>query len=152
MKKFFALFCLLLLAVPLAIESGCGNEQAAASASDVVGTASINLNKQTAYHTDFDIQLKMDGDSSDRSLAKMLPLDFGVTGKMDMDISDKSNIKLKVADIDIQGLQDLMQNSGSSKVEGAVASGMFTTLVNGLEVQFVKDALYIKFGDSWYKL
>jgi len=157
MKRFLLLALGLALVLAVAA-TGCGEEEAGASAAEKLDKAWTKMNEVTAVHEEFDIQMEIDGDLSEMGaeFEDLLPATMGITGSADVDQSDEDNIKADIAlELDVADLLDkLMQSSLGDTMDSDAAMGMqmISGMLKDIKIRIVDNVLYMELLGSWYEM
>lgn len=152
MKKFTLLA--IMLAAVLIVAAGCGG--GSTDASQAIDQAFQNSMDYETLHTDFTVELGVDGDLSSVSpgLEGLTPFTLSLNGNADMDFSDSSNPAAK-GSISLEGLDEIIQaaiaSSGGDDASGALGAGMFGSLLSNIDFVLLDKVAYVNIMGSWYQ-
>ena len=135
--------------------SGCSESQA--NAEEILTRAVTQFSGAKSYHMQMDGSLEMtsNGPVKDAQLSSLLPLKLTLSGQADMDIRDPEQIKLKIYDLSIGGLAEAVSKAdslGGNGAQRALTAGMFSQMLNGMELVIIKDTFYMKMTGMWFKI
>jgi hypothetical protein len=139
---------------------GCGDDDDgdSASAADKIDAAWAKWSETTAAHSEFDMEIEVDGDLSDMGdeFADLVPLVIGLSGSADFDASDTEDIKADIElELDIEELLNSIVDSSLGEELGtddAAGIAMIGSMVSDIKLRIVDQTLYMQLVGSWYEM